>query len=110
MKGIYEFYKDYGRSGELEGAFIADSTDVEKAIGKYIYMGECLGKHSEVALNLEYGDIVLKTSDQSFIALFEEIMGKGWSTGHNPLEHLPDEEEDDEELDDDLIYENISND
>lgn len=94
MKGIYEFYKDYERSGDLEGTFIADSTEVEKAIGKYIYMGECLGKHSEVSFYLKADDVWLKTDDQSFIELFEQIMGEGWSTGHNPLDHLPEESDD----------------
>lgn len=93
MKGIYEFYRDYGRSGDLEGTFIADSADVAKVVGKYIYFGEVLGKHSEVAFTIQPDDIWLKTNDQAFIATFEEIMGVGWSSGHNPLEHLPDEEE-----------------
>lgn len=97
MKGIYEFYWDCGRMGDVSGTFIADSEDVKKAIGKHIYFGEILGKHSEVYGNLDEGDIEMKTQDQSFIAKFEEIMGEGWSNGHNPLEHLPEDDEDCEE-------------
>lgn len=93
MKGIYEFFWDCGRMGEVSSTFIADSEDVAKAIGNHIYFGEILGKHSEVYGDLDEGDIELKTQDQDFIAKFEEIMGEGYSTGYNPLHYLPEDEE-----------------
>lgn len=77
MKGIYEFYVDYWRMGNLEGIFVADSKDVANIIGKDVYFGEVLGKHSEVDRRISQGDIVLKTDDQAFIAKFEEIFGEG---------------------------------
>lgn len=98
MKGIYEFYWDCGRMGEVSGTFIANKADVAKIIGKDIYFGEILGKHSEVSGRIDAEDIVLKTDDRGFISMFEEIMGEGWSTGINPLEYYePSEEEEDEE-------------
>lgn len=100
--GIYEFYWDCGRSGDLEGLFIADSDDVAKAIGKNIYFGEVLGKHSEVEGILEAGDITLKTDDQEFIAKVIEIFGENFGSGFDPiykyLEQCDEEpEEEDEE-------------
>jgi hypothetical protein len=93
MKTIYEFYWNCGRMGSVEGTFIADSEEVDNAIGKSLYFGEILGKHSEVYGTLDEGDIVLKTQDQGFIKLFEEIMGEGWYSGYNPLHYLPEDEE-----------------
>lgn len=100
MKGIYEYFLDYGRSGELSGIFVADSEDVAKIIGKHIYFGEILGKHSEVTASITEGDIVLKTDDQSFIEQFEYIMGEGFESGTNPLSYYEPSEEDEEDEDD----------
>lgn len=100
MKGIYEYYLDYGRSGDLSGIFVADSADVANLVGKDIYFGEILGKHSEVTARIEVGDIVLKTDDQAFIAQFEAILGENYESGTNPLSYYdpeyPEDEEDDE--------------
>jgi len=97
MKGIYEFYRDCGRMGDLEGTFIADSEAVANVVGKYIYFGEVLGKHSEIAFTIKPDDIWLKTDNQEFISLFEQIMGEGWSTGYSPLDYLPEEEQEEDE-------------
>lgn len=100
MKGIYEFYWNAGRSGSLEGIFIADVSSVAGIIGKEVYFGEVLGKHSEVYGVINDGDIVLKSDDQDFIAKFEGILGEGYSSGFNPLDyHEPSDE--DEESDED---------
>ena len=88
MLGIYTYYKDFGRMGELEGLFIADHEDLIKLDGKTIYFGEVLGKHSEVIVEFSYDeDIDVRTQDQDFIKKFQEIMGKNFSTGNNPLDY-----------------------
>lgn len=87
-KGIFYFYWDCGRSGDVEGLFIADKDVVEKTYGEEIYFGEILGKHSEVYGTLERGDITLQTDDQDFIQKFIEIMGDGTISGYNPLENI----------------------
>ncbi len=97
MKGIYEFYWDCGRSGDLEGIFIADSDAVAAIIGEEVCFGECLGKHSEVYGRIKEGDITLKTDDQDFIKIFEEIMGEGWGSGYNPFDYYEATEEESEE-------------
>ena len=48
MKAIYQFHWDCGRMGDIAGLFVASKQDVQDAIGKEIYFGEVLGKHSEV--------------------------------------------------------------
>lgn len=107
MKGVYEFYLNCGRSGSLEGIFVADSEDVAKIIGKEVYFGEVLGKHSRVSSNITAGMIELKTNDQDFISKFENIFGEYFESGFNPLSYWDgsadedgddsqDEDEDDE--------------
>jgi hypothetical protein len=97
MKGIYEYFLDYGRSGDLSGIFVADSEDVAKLTGKDIYFGEILGKHSEVTARIDEGDIELKTDDQAFIAQFEAILGENYESGTNPLSYYDPDRYDDED-------------
>jgi hypothetical protein len=97
MKGIYEFFWDCGRMGEVSGLFLADKSDVEKLIGNEVYFGEILGKHSEVSGIVEEKDIVLKTDDQDFINKLIDIFGADFSTGYNPLDYFEPEEEDEED-------------
>jgi len=88
MLGIYTYYKDFGRRGELEGLFIADHEDLIKLEGKMIYFGEVLGKHSEVIVEFSYDEnIDVRTQDQEFIKKFREIMGDNYYTGYNPLNY-----------------------
>jgi hypothetical protein len=94
MKAIYELYWDCGRMGEVSGLFVADKDKVENAIGKQIYFGEILGKHSEVYGELERKDLEIKSEDQDFIAKFIEIMGDGTVSGYNPLDYIEEEYED----------------
>ena len=94
MKKIYEFHWDCGRQGDLTGIFVAESGDVEKIIGKEIYFGEVLGKHSEVYGILEPDELRVKTEDQAFLAEFERIFGENYSSGFNPLAYYEDGEED----------------
>lgn len=103
MKGIYEFYLDCGRSGSLDGIFVADSGDLAKMYGHEVCFGECLGKHSEVSSIINEGHIELKTDDQAFITQFEAILGEGFESGFNPLSYYEpseDDEEDEEDEDD----------
>lgn len=92
MKGIYEFFANFGRMGQMSGTFIAEKSEVEAACEKTAYFDEVLGKHSYIELDLSPEHITLKTDDQAFIAKFEEILGEGYSTGINPLEHIPESE------------------
>jgi len=87
MKKIYKFDWDCGRMGDLSGLFIADSAEIEKLIGKEIYFGEVLGKHSEVSGTLDKDDLTVQTDDQEFIKKFEKLIGTGTISGFNPLDY-----------------------
>lgn len=92
MKKIYEFNWDCGRMGELEGLFIAEESDIEKLIGKEIYFGEVLGKHSEIFGILEEKDLTVKSDDQDFIQKFIETMGDSTISGYNPIDYYEKDE------------------
>lgn len=100
MKGIYEFYWDCGRQGNLSSTFIADSAEVEFMLGKEVYFGEVLGKHSEIYGTIDPQDITLKTDNQDFIRMFEDILGESWSTEMNPFEYFNQDGQYDDETDD----------
>lgn len=78
---LWSFYWDCRRQGEVEGLFKATKEEVENAIGKKVYFGEILGKHSEVYGTIEEGEIQL-VSDNPI-----EVMN-ATESGYNPLEYL----------------------
>ena len=78
---LWGFYWDCGRQGEVEGLFKATKEEVQDAIGREVYFGEILGKHSEVYGVLEEGEITLKSDDPlEVINAFE--------SGYNPLDYI----------------------
>lgn len=88
--GVYKFEWDCGRMGELSGIFVADSEDVKNAIGKRVYFGEVLGKHSDIYGTIEEGEIFLLTEDPEAIKIFEQY---AFATGYNPLARIRDTDE-----------------
>ena len=90
MKGIYRFLADFGRQGYLTGVFAANEKEIQFLIGRRIYFGEVLGKHSEVQHLMEESDFQLLTTDQDFIAKAEEY--RLLPTGTNPLEYLSEDQ------------------
>lgn len=90
MKGIYRFYWDCGRRGNVSGIFIATQEQINLNIGKRVYLGEVFGKYSEIYGILEWGDISLITEDQDFILKVEEY---GLTSGYNPLRYIDNEYE-----------------
>lgn len=97
MNNLYSFYVDCGRQGSLDGLFIATQEEVDKAIGKEMYFGEVLGKHSDVQGTLESHEITLVSSDQDKVEWLLGLLGTCVS-GFNPLECIS---QDDEEYDED---------
>lgn len=76
-----------GRMGTVMGLFVATDEEVRAAIGKKVYFGEALGKHSDIHGPLEEGDVERLTDEPDFIAKFEEYR---CASGYNPLECLVD--------------------
>lgn len=78
---LWRFYWDCGRQGEVEGIFKATKEEVDAAIGKEVYFGEILGKHSEVYGEIEDGEIVLESDDPI-------VVKNAIESGYNPLDYL----------------------
>ena len=79
--------EDYGM---IEGMFVATEDEVNELIGKEVYFGEILGKHSEVYGTIEHGEI---TKIDIYPDIVEEIadkLGDTWC-GYNPLEYANEE-------------------
>lgn len=90
-KKLYNFYWDCGRQGSLEGLFIADEDKIKDSIGKEVYFGEVLGKHSEVSGTLDEIDLTEIDIPESVVLILEEKVGKNIS-GYNPLDYIEGED------------------
>lgn len=86
MKKLYRFEWDCRRMGTLQGTFIAEEKDVADAIGKHVYFGEVLGKHSDIHGDLSAEDFKVLTEDRDFIEKAAKYGLAG--TGYNPLDYL----------------------
>ena len=81
---LYDFYWDCGRQGDIEGRFLATEEEVKKIVGKEVYFGEVLGKHSEIYGVMEEGEIKLVTNNQEFLKEAKRLR-IDLSSGYNPL-------------------------
>lgn len=87
MRRLWKFYWDCGRMGEVEGLFVASEEQVNSALGKHVYFGEILGKHSDVHGTLEEKDLTVIEVPESAIEAIVAVTGENIS-GYNPLEFL----------------------
>ncbi len=92
QNNLYRFYWDFRRWGQVEGLFISTQEQVDKLLGKEIYFGEILGKHSDVSGTIKEGDITLVSSDQDKVNWLLELLGCTVS-GYNPFEYYEPEGE-----------------
>lgn len=92
MKKLYSFNWNCGRMGWIDGLFVAEESEVDEAIGKKVYFGEVLGKHSEIYGTLKEQNLAVVSEDQEKIDWLVSIIGNT-CYGHNPLEYIADEEE-----------------
>ena len=88
MLKLYSFYWDCGRIGELDGLFIADDCVVAETIGKNIYFGEVLGKHSEIYGVLEEKDLKVLSEDADKVNWLFDLMQGYNVSGYNPLNYI----------------------
>lgn len=89
---LWKFYWDCGRQGDVEGLFVATENEVKDLIGKEVYFGEILGKHSEVYGAIEEGEITKLDLDSETVEKVTKLLGDTWS-GYNPLQYLPEDED-----------------
>ena len=94
-KKLFSFYWDCGRSGFLDGLFVATQEEVDKVVGKEVYFGEVLGKHSEVYGTLQADDVKLIDIDEDAIEKIVAVTGESIS-GYNPITTYADNHYDDE--------------
>ena len=81
--------------GSLDGLFMCEPSEIEPLIGKEIYFGEVLGKHSEIYGTLDADDLEVKSDDEEFIAKLGEVLGTTRTiSGFNPLDFYDPEDED----------------
>lgn len=83
---LYDFHWDCGRQGDVEGRLLATPEDIESIVGKEIYFGEILGKHSEIHGTIELTDFKLVTDNVDFLKMAEELK-INLESGHNQLFH-----------------------
>lgn len=93
-KNIYKWFIDFGRSGELGGILVATEKELEKLCGRTIYLGEALGKHSDIYFELEKSDFTKIDANDYIVRWFEKNVGH---CGYNLFDYI--EEELDEEED-----------
>ena len=100
MKKLYSFSSYFGRMGSLKGLFVEDEERVAKVIGKEVYYGEVLGKHSEIYDELRESDLKVINCSEAFVKEFEEL---NLQNGFNPIaiwfERNQDQFEEEEEED-----------
>lgn len=87
MKYLYRFYWDCGRSGSLDGLFVATEREIENVVGQEAYFGEVLGKHSEVYGTFEEGDVSKLDISPEAVEEVSKYLGETWS-GFNPLDYI----------------------
>ena len=93
---LFQFFVDCGRMGDIDGLFIACHSDVNEIMGKRIYFGEILGKHSEVEVVIKPDNVTVISTDQDKIIWLKELLGTSVS-GYNPLEYYESDGNEDEE-------------
>lgn len=91
MKKLYSFELDYGRSGYLEGLFIAEEKEIAEIIGQNIQFGEVLGKHSWVEDEMTEDMFEVIDLPPEVVSILEEKVGSTVS-GYNPLDFIEEEE------------------
>ena len=74
----FEWYSDYAFIG---GIFKATDEEIQKLIGKNLYLGEVEGKHSEVYGVIESQDIELITDNPIIVETIPVF-------GYNPFEFI----------------------
>lgn len=78
--------------GDVSGVFIADKSSIEKAWNQYVYLGEVLGKHSEICGNIEPHHLEIKSEDPHIIETLLEIFPGGHIAGINPIDYLEEQD------------------
>lgn len=95
MKQLFKFDFYKGRGGKIDGLFVATTEEVNSIIGKEIWLGDALGKHSEVYGTIESNEIErVEISDEAVEALYQKYGST--ISGYNPVEYVEEYDENEE--------------
>ncbi|MEI7486825.1 MAG: hypothetical protein WCJ72_05355 [Chryseobacterium sp.] len=85
-EAVYKMHIDCGRSGELEGVFVAKKSHIKILIDSEmeVYFGEVLGKHSEVYGKIEKKEIKMVSDNEDVVKV---IRTHELESGYNPFEY-----------------------
>lgn len=90
---LAKFEWDCGRAGFIDGVFFTTRDELESLIGKRVYFGEVLGKHSEVFGVIGPGDVHVITIDPAIVdGLYKANSNNSTLSGYNPLRYVEEEE------------------
>jgi hypothetical protein len=79
---LYLFEESYGCCGEIYSAFLANEEEVNSIYGLELYLGEILGKHSEVTVTLNEEQFTkLDLKSETIEDLSKALEGKRTLTG-----------------------------
>jgi len=86
---VYRFNWDCGRQGRVEGVFISTSQTIEQFIGRDVYFGEILGKHSEVYGTLNDKDLnTIPISDEDAYLIMKVLTNLNGDEIHSMLKNI----------------------
>lgn len=72
--------------GSLSGIFVAEPSEIEKIMGREVYFGEVLGKHSDISCSIDDENLKMVCDDPVFN---EQAIKFGLvPSGINPLHYL----------------------
>lgn len=82
-KWLVENSQDLGRMGDLQRLFVCAEDELNQLTnGGKLYLGEALGKHSNVYATLSDKTLTIKSSDQRFIEQLMKVFdSESWISG-----------------------------
>lgn len=69
MRAVYIYKESFRRMGDLSSVFVADDREADPAIaaGKVVYLGEVLGKHSNIFATMNSTTTKKVTTDSEVV-------------------------------------------
>ena len=74
---LVHFMQDFGRMGDIECLFITTPDRLAKTEGRTIYLGEVLGKHSNINVEMDDDNTRIISDDQEKIKWLQSLMMAG---------------------------------
>lgn len=98
IEKMYRWHCHYGRQGTLDSLFLATDKDIEniKNCGS-VYLGEVLGKHSEVVVDFSEENFDLVTDDPKVISVMKTVLPIGVDIFGHAEEQIHDLEQENQE-------------